>query len=160
MPNWFTKPLISAEMIDRPSLARSPSRARLEGFLGGITEDNSSPLDAALWLTPWGKLGKVAKTVPGALQGLRKALPTAIEHTSPGILEQMVKETAEGGVQDWLRKTPQPVNRWIAGASPKPGGALHKTLSQAGEKSATGQHLTPGEKGLLAQFTQYALGRH
>ena len=43
--------------------------------------------------------------------------------------------------------------RWAAGARPKVGGVLDQVLSRAGAKQGASEALTPGEAGLLKQFS-------
>ena len=85
-----------------------------------------------------------------ALRGLMRVAKPQTE----GILERMVRETAEGPMPSWTPPKVQPVNRWATGHSPKPGGVLDRVLSAAGEKQGMGEAVTPGESSLLEQFSQ------
>ena len=99
MPNWLTEPLIKADYIDRPSLNRTPTQARLSGFIGGALEGNSSPLDAILTALPYGKLAKAAKGLPAAIRGLRGAIPAVEEAAQVADpLMDAVKATQQGPV--------------------------------------------------------------
>lgn len=99
MPNWLTNPLIRADDVDKPSLTRSPARARVQGFLEGALEANTSPLDVLLTTLPYGKLAKAAKGLPAAIRGLRGAIPAVEEAAQVADpLMDAVKATQQGPV--------------------------------------------------------------
>jgi hypothetical protein len=92
MPNWFQTPLVpeapvrrAQEYIDSPDLERSPWEARFRGFGAGALEGLrglSSPENLAMLAATGlgagigGGMARAGRALPGAVQGLSKALPT------------------------------------------------------------------------------------
>jgi len=98
---WATSPLVKAETIDPRSLKESPTEARIKGFIGGVLEPLSTPLN--IGLTAAGA-GEELPAISQVAKGVRRLLsvPVTVEGLHgvyKGLKDRSLSETLTGGLE-------------------------------------------------------------